>query len=210
MGDPEIFSSDDSPHDDTLPEGVPNTVVAVILAAGAGSRFSGNVHKLLAPLGESTVIGSTLSNVLAAGFSKVFVVTGAVSLPDSVIRDPRLSLIHNGRWSQGQSSSLRAGIDAARSLGFEAVVVGLGDQPFIEPEAWRRVATSKSAIAVASYGGRRGHPVKLDRSVWGDLPQDGDFGARDLIRMRPDKVSQVDCPGSATDIDTQEDLAQWT
>jgi CTP:molybdopterin cytidylyltransferase MocA len=50
----------------------------------------------------------------------------------------------------------------------------------------------------------------LERSVWAELPTDGDFGARDLISTHPDKVSQVDCPGSATDIDTQEDLEQWT
>ena len=186
------------------------SIVAIVLAAGAGSRFSGDVHKLLAPLGGSTVIGSSLSNVLAAGFSKVIVVTGAVSLPDSLIRDSRLLIVHNGRWSQGQASSLRVGIDTAHALGADAVVVGLGDQPFIEPEAWRRVAAAESPIAVASYAGHRGHPVKLDRSVWRDLPAEGDFGARDLIRMRPDKVSQVDCPGSATDIDTQEDLEQWT
>ncbi|MFM8857854.1 MAG: NTP transferase domain-containing protein [Actinomycetota bacterium] len=189
---------------------IANSIVAIVLAAGAGSRFSGDVHKLLAPLGGSTVIGSSLSNVLTAGFSKVIVVTGAASLPDALITDSRLLLVHNGRWSQGQASSLQVGIDAARTLGADAVVVGLGDQPFIEPEAWRRVAAAESPIAIASYAGRRGHPVKLDRSVWKELPAEGDFGARDLILMRPDKVSQVDCPGSATDIDTQEDLEQWT
>jgi len=189
---------------------IPNSIVAIVLAAGAGSRFSGDVHKLLVPLGDSTIIGLSLSHVLDAGFSRVIVVTGAAPLPDGLIRDSRLILVHNGRWSQGQASSLRVGIDAARALGAEAVVVGLGDQPFIDPEAWRRVAATESPIAVASYAGRRGHPVKLERSMWGELPAQGDFGARDLIRLRPDKVSQVDCPGSATDIDTQEDLEQWT
>jgi molybdenum cofactor cytidylyltransferase len=189
---------------------IAHTVAAIVLAGGAGSRFSGDVHKLLAPLRGSTVIGSSLSNVLAAGFSTVIVVTGATSLPDALIRDARLVLVHNGRWSEGQASSLRVGIDAARALGVDAVVVGLGDQPFIEPEAWRRVAAAESPIAVASYAGRRGHPVKLDRSVWEELPTDGDLGARDLIRTHPDGVSQVDCPGSATDIDTQEDLERWT
>jgi len=200
----ESDQSDDSRRDTA------DSIVAIVLAAGAGSRFSGDVHKLLARLGESTVIGSSLSNVLAAGFSKVVVVTGAASLPDALIRDSRLIIVHNGRWSQGQASSLRVGVETAHALGAEAVVVGLGDQPFIEPEAWRRVAAAPSPIAVASYAGRRGHPVKLDKPTWRELPTEGDLGARDLIRMHPAKVSQVDCPGSATDIDTQEDLEQWT
>ena len=202
---------------DRMPESpdtaVPDDVVAVVLAAGAGSRFVGPGHKLLAtidPDSGATVIESALSNVLDAGFTRVVVVTGAASLPDASVRDPRLVIVHNGRWAEGQASSLRTGIEAARSLGASAVVVGLGDQPFIEPEAWRRIAAADSPIAVAAYAGRRGHPVKLGESVWRELPAEGDLGARDLIRMHPERVSQVDCPGSATDIDTQEDLAQWT
>lgn len=201
------------PTPDALPDIVPDDVVAIVLAAGAGSRFVGPSHKLLAaidPATGTTVIESALSNVLQAGFTRVVVVTGAASLPDAAVRDPRLVIVHNGRWADGQASSLRAGIESARSLGASAVVVGLGDQPFIEPEAWRRIALADSPIAVAAYAGRRGHPVRLDESVWKELPVDGDLGARDLIRMHPERVSQVDCPGSATDIDTQEDLAQWT
>jgi molybdenum cofactor cytidylyltransferase len=203
----------DTPLD---PDGIggdplPSNIVAVVLAAGAGSRFAGPQHKLFAPMASGTsVIASALKNVLDAGFTRVIVVTGAVTLPDAVTRDDRLIVVHNGRWSEGQSSSLRTGIDSARHIGCDVVVVGLGDQPFIDPQAWRRVALADSSIAVASYAGRRGHPVKLAHDVWGDLPERGDFGARDLIRMRPEQVSQVDCPGSATDIDTQEDLAQWT
>lgn len=189
---------------------IPDDTVAVILAAGAGSRFGGDLHKLLAPLGTTSVIGSALDHVLAAGFTHVVVVTGAVELPDSVLRDPRLVPVHNARWADGQSTSLRMGIEAARNLGAEVVIVGLGDQPFIDPQAWRLVAGARSPIAFAAYAGRRGHPVRLERSVWSSLPNEGDVGARDLILLSPAKVSQVDCPGSAMDIDTQEDLARWT
>lgn len=201
----------DSSTDDTRE--IPDDIVAIVLAAGAGSRFAGPVHKLLSRIrvnGETTVVGSSLNHASEAGFTRVIVVTGAISLPDALLRDQRFIHVHNGRWSEGQSSSLRVGIEAARRFRARAVVVGLADQPFIDPQAWRNVAFSDAPIAVASYGGRRGHPVKLSQSVWEDLPTEGDFGARDLIRMRPDQVSQVDCPGSATDIDTQEDLAQWT
>jgi CTP:molybdopterin cytidylyltransferase MocA len=102
------------------------------------------------------------------------------------------------------------GIREAQRLNASAVVVGLADQPFVTAEAWRRVAQAHTPIAVAAYFGRNGNPVRLHESIWELLPKSGDSGARDLIRLRPELVSQVDCPGSAADIDTQEDLAQWT
>lgn len=194
-------------------DSIPESTIAILLAAGAGSRFRGPTHKLFAPLPgdeDRTIFEASLSVVLAAGFEKVIVVSGAADIPAPLVRDPQVVLVHNHRWSEGQAHSLTVGIAEAQRLGATAVVVGLADQPFITTEAWRLVANTESPIAVATYGGRRGNPVRLAASTWALLPTTGDTGARDLITLRPELVSQVDCPGSAADIDTEEDLAQWT
>ena len=191
----------------------PPSTLAVLLAAGAGSRFRGPTHKLMAPLPgdeQRTIFEASLSEALDAGFEHVIVVSGAAEIPAPLVRDPRVVLVHNHRWSEGQAHSLTVGIAEAQRLGATAVVVGLADQPFIIAEAWRLVANTDSPIAVATYGGRRGNPVRLAASTWPLLPTTGDTGARDLMTLRPELVSQVDCPGSAADIDTEEDLAQWT
>jgi len=181
--------------------------VLVLLAAGAGSRFAGPHHKLTADLGGRSVAERSVSAALAAGIGPVVVVTGAVELP--VPDRPDLHVVSNPDWAAGQSTSLRAGIVAAERLGADAIVVGLADQPFIEPEAWRRVAAATSPIAVATYGGKRRNPVRLHRDIWPLLPTSGDEGARSLMRVRSDLVEEVPCEGSPADIDTLEDLRTW-
>jgi molybdenum cofactor cytidylyltransferase len=188
---------------------------AVILAAGAGSRYDGNGHKLLATLpangakASATVIERSITHVIEAAIGPVIVITGAA--PDVVPTDrvDQVTVRHNPRWADGQMTSLRAGLDAAAELGCRAVVVGLADQPFVTPAAWRAVAASTAPIAVATYDGERGNPVRLDSTVWALLPTDGDEGARSLMRVRPDLVREVPCTGSPADIDTEEDLRRW-
>lgn len=185
------------------------TTVAVVLAAGAGSRFAGDTHKLLAPFRSTSVIDTVLDAVEGAGFDQVVVVTGAALIPSSLLDRPRFRVVHNPRWSEGQATSLQAGIAAAAEFGAEAVVVGLGDQPLVTSACWRRVAAGRTPICVATYDGQRGNPVRLERSVWPLLPTDGDVGARHVLAHHPELISEVACEGSSADIDTQEDLDQW-
>ncbi len=180
------------------------TVAAVLLAAGAGSRFSGTTHKLLADLDGRPVLCHALDAVLAAGFDEVIVVEGAVEL--SALVPVGVTLVHNPEWAQGQAGSLRLAVAAAAAAGHDAIVVGLGDQPRVTTEAWRRVAGCPSPIAVACYGTKRRNPVRLGREVWPLLPSDGDEGARTVMRARPDLVVEVACEGDPLDVDTVEDL----
>ena len=184
--------------------------VAVVLAAGGGTRFAGPDHKLATEVDGRPLAEHAVATAIASGLTPVIVVGGAIMppLPRDAAPDDVIT-VHNPRWCEGQATSLQAGIAEAERLGADAVVIGLADQPFVTAEAWRRVAASDAPIAIATYGGRRRNPVRLARSVWPELPSAGDEGARVLIRMRPDLVGEVPCPGSPADIDTLEDLRAW-
>jgi CTP:molybdopterin cytidylyltransferase MocA len=134
----------------------------------------------------------------------VLVVTGAADLP----LPPAVRRVRNDAWADGQATSLQAAVRAAE--GYDALVVGLGDQPLVEPEAWRRVAAVDAPLAYATYDGVRGNPVRLGREIWPLLPTEGDEGARRLLQERADLAVPVACPGNPLDIDTQEDLAPWS
>ena len=186
------------------------TVAAVVLAAGAGSRFGGGTHKLLATFRGRALIDWAVGHAWEAGLDETIVVEGAVHLGRLV--PVGATLITNPRWQEGQATSLGAAVEHARDAGHEAVVVGLGDQPLVLPSAWRAVAAADDGppIVVATYEGRRGNPVRLAASCWPLLRFEGDEGARELMRRRPELVGQVACEGSPADVDTVEDLEQWS
>ncbi len=147
-----------------------------------------------------------------AGLDEVVVVLGHAA--DEVARELRLPpgarTVRNPDFPSGQSSSLRAGL-AALSPGVAAAMVLLGDQPRLSPKAIGAVAAAYGAgpgpVIQASYGGRPGHPVLLDRSVWPEvLAVEGDVGARDILARHPEWVRTVEVGGEPpTDVDTWED-----
>ena len=183
-------------------------LVAVLLAAGGGSRFDGPGHKLRTVIDGCELFERSLANVTAAAIGRVIVITGAAEL---CVAPPALER-HNPDWMLGQAGSLQVALAAAVELDAEFVVFGLADQPGIHPSTWRAVAdaAAEHLIVVASYDGRRGpHPVRLHRSLWPLLPATGDDGAKQLVRNHPALVHEVVGEGSAFDIDTLEDAQQW-
>jgi molybdenum cofactor cytidylyltransferase len=183
-------------------------IAGLLLAAGGGTRYEGPTHKLLADVRGRPLVAVALDNAMAAGFDALAVVTGAVDL--AALVPDGCTLLHNPAWRDGQATSLAVGVAWAADSGFDAVVTGLADQPGIHPDSWRAVAAATATpIAVATYGGRRGHPVRLGRQVWDLLPTTGDAGARVIMASSPELVTEVPCAGDPSDVDTVDDLMQW-
>ena len=188
------------------------TVLGVVLAAGAGERFrasGGDGAKQLAVVDGQTLVERSVAAALDGGLDEVVVVAGAVDL--TAVGLP-VAVLQNPRWAEGIATSLQVAVRHAEAAGHQALVVGLADQPGVTGGAWQAVsvASDRPPIAVATYEGRRGNPVRLGRSVWADLPETGDEGARALIRRRPELVQAGPCDGRSDDIDTQEDLDRWS
>lgn len=181
----------------------------MVLAAGASTRFVSGAKQFAIVDGQPLVAICAQAALDAGCFAEVIVVVGSVPL-ESVLPEGVRSM-ENPDWASGQASSLQVGIEAARMAGAGAVVIGLADQPGVTAEDWRRISLAETElpIVVATYSGVRGNPVRLGAEVWDDLPQEGDEGARVLLRRRSDLVAAVACPGDASDVDTVEDLDRW-
>ena len=182
----------------------------MVLAAGGGRRFAGEAHKLLTPWRGRPLVAWALEHAAAAGLERAWVVTGAVDLASHDVVPAGVEVLINSDWERGIATSLQVALAEARAAGIGSVVVGLGDQPLVPTSAWLALAGSAGRpVAVATYGGARGNPVRLDREVWDLLAVTGDEGARLLIARHPELVMAVACQGDPADIDTVEDLAAW-
>jgi molybdenum cofactor cytidylyltransferase len=190
---------------------------AIVLAAGAGSRFGGG--KLLAPWRGGFLIEAALAAAFAAPVRGVAVVWGAdhriaeaaAGFAERAGQAERLRLVHAERHAEGLSASLSAGVAALPEDG-EGVFVFLGDMPRIPPGIALPMAEAlaEGAQAVApAFQGRRGHPVLFASALWPRLAAlSGDQGAGGLLRELGLGLALVPAPddGVLFDVDRREDL----
>jgi CTP:molybdopterin cytidylyltransferase MocA len=186
-------------------------VSAIVLAAGSGSRFGGG--KLLAPFGERPLIAATLSGLRGAPVDEIIVVVGAEGerlRSTSTAYETRI--VENPDWTEGMSTSVRAGLRACASDA-QAAIICLADQPLVGAEAVERLVEAfkrGAKVAVATYGGETRNPVLFAREVWPLLLREmsGDRGARVFLKHHREIVTEVSCDDVANpaDVDTVEDL----
>lgn len=181
----------------------------LLLAAGAGSRFGR--PKALVRVGGQTLAQRGVHVLRRGGCDPVVVAAGAAA-----VAIQGASVVEVPDWEAGMAASLRSGLGALGRPGVDAVVVALADQPGVTGEVVAQLIVSAgvgTAAVVACYGGKPRNPVLLHRSVWDDVIalSGGDTGARAWLRAHPERVTRVECGhlGSAEDIDTPGDLAQF-
>jgi molybdenum cofactor cytidylyltransferase len=187
-------------------------IAAIVLAAGLSRRMGR--PKLLLSLEGRPVIRITVERVLAAGVAPVVVVTGTEhrDLSDALAGLP-VALVNNPWPEAGQSSSIRIGVGALPPEA-EAVLIVLGDQPFVPADVMAGLLdafrTSGKAIVAPRYRNGRGNPVLFSREIFAELREiSGDQGARSVVERDPRRVALVDVDlPMPQDVDTPEDYGR--
>jgi molybdenum cofactor cytidylyltransferase len=188
-------------------------ITAVVLAAGSSTRMGR--PKLLLPLAGKPIVRHVVDAALGAPVDEVVVVlgAGADAVRTTLQTGGRVRFTVNERHSEGQSTSLRAGLAAADPAA-EAAVILLGDQPGVATasiravvEAFRDTGEPGTPEAVqAAYGGRPAHPTLFARAVWDEVVGEGDHGARTWLRKHPGRRLLVEVGGEPPpDVDTPDD-----
>jgi molybdenum cofactor cytidylyltransferase len=183
-------------------------IVSIVLAAGAAARFGG--RKQLAPLRGKPLLEYALAAATATSTSSTLVVLGAdAGAVAAGIDLGTAEIVECHDWQRGPGASLRAGLLAA-GADCAAAVVTLGDEPFLSPAATDRLIAARSpglAALRATYNGRPGHPVLIERSLFPVLT-DSETTARPRDVLRAAGIRDLECGdlGDPGDVDTVEQL----
>ena len=194
---------------------------AVILAAGASTRM-GRPKQLLT-LGSKCLLQHVVDAALKSVLNEVIVVLGHRAAEiEATLRFPEdasVRAIVNSAYSDGQSTSLRLGIQSIDPRSSAAAIL-LGDQPGVGAELIDAVAAhfvandapiARPSFAVSGEPRRPGHPVFLARRSWPQVDGlTGDLGARALIESHPEWLSELYIDTLLPpDLDTPEDYEQF-
>ena len=190
-------------------------IPAAILAAGASSRMGRPKALLPTAVAGETFLTRIIHTLREAAVDDLLVVTGkdSMAIRAAVEREgmaPRL--IENPDPGAGQLSSLLTALRAIDHPGVRAMLVALVDVPLVSADTVRAVldAYRRSGAPVVRpvWGGRHGHPVIFDRSVFDELRSaDPHIGAKAVVRAHETAVVDVEVEdqGAFLDIDTQAD-----
>ena len=191
-------------------------IPGVVLAGGASCRMGGHPKALLpAGLGQETFLRRIVSTLRAGGVDDVVVVTGYHD--DLIVRDvDRMAMpvrvLRNPIPELGQLSSLLVALKAVDHPGVQAMLVTLVDLPLLSAATVRAVLDgyrrSYAPVVRPVRGGRHGHPVIFDRTLFEALRNaDPEHGAKPVVRAHSAESVEVnvDDEGAFADVDTPKD-----
>lgn len=147
--------------------------IAIVLAAGEGTRMASRLPKVLHRIGGETLIGRVLGTVGAAGAERVVVVVS----PDrgDVAGEARRVLPTAELFVQTERRGTAHAVLTARAAvaGGGDLLVVFGDTPLLRPETLRALMNALKDAAIAVLGFRPADPTGYGRL----LVQDGQLVA---------------------------------
>ena len=187
-----------------------NDTWAIVLAAGLSTRMG--TQKLLLPFDGKTIVEKVVENILSSGIMHIKVVLGSDQVEIAkALKSWPVSFIRNENFQKGMPSSVICGVSSL-PLTARAVVIFLGDQPFIPAKVTEKVVaawrSSGKGIVIPLYEGKRGHPSLYDLKYRNELSNlDPAIGLRSIAQKFPEDICEVETfsPEIIRDIDTKDD-----
>ena len=190
------------------------TVHGVVLAAGTSTRY-GSANKLMESLDGRPLVRHAVDTLVESNVDEVTVVVGyeAARVRKAVAAVP-VETVENPRYEEGLGTSVRLGVSAAADRNADAVLLALGDMPWIDDSSIDLLIDAYvrgvGVAMAAAYRGRRGNPVLFDSRFFDALTvahEGGDVGGRELLSREHGALAiETGDFGVVRDVDRTSDL----
>ncbi|MAZ88733.1 MAG: hypothetical protein CL693_13925 [Cellvibrionaceae bacterium] len=187
-------------------------VVAVILAAGKGSRFGGD--KLLATLSNQQVIIQQVIDRVSPVFDDwICVVRDEDTRLQQYLSENKCPWVIAPEAALGMSASVKVG--AAHFPDAKGWLFVLADMPYVAVSSFQKLyaqmmaAEEQPSIVIPRYQARRGNPIGISKHFFAEFRiLDNDVGARPIVQKHPQAHCYVELEdeGVILDVDQKQDI----
>ena len=143
--------------------------LAVVLAAGNGTRMRSSVPKVLHPVAGRSLLAHAIASVTAAGADAIAVVVSPGR--EAIAAEARRMLPEADIFVQAEQLGTAHAVLAARAAierGYDEVIVAFGDTPLVTGETYGRMRAGLSQAAVVALGFQAADPTGYGRFIMRD------------------------------------------
>ena len=188
-------------------------ICGIILAAGESRRMGR--PKMLLPFGNLSIIEKLVQSATRSFIDKTFVVLGSdKEAIGQLIQDYPVETVFNNLYRNGMLSSVQAGLKSVNEE-TTAIMVLLGDQPMIGSSIMNKMIetyrTSDKEIIVATYQGKRGHPLLFGKKYFRQVKElTVENSLKELLLNNPYDIEEMETDSSEIlrDIDTEKEYIE--
>jgi molybdenum cofactor cytidylyltransferase len=187
-------------------------VTAIVLAAGMARRMGG-LKQTLDLGGQPSILHVVRRLIDSTMVEHILVITGHLANQvQAALQSQPVQTIYNKDYEAGEMlSSLQTGLNALPES-TQWIVIAFADQPSVTPATIRHLLqlakSSDAPIILPLYGGKRGHPVVISRTLVPEILALPHHETLKLVvhrHMSETLQVLVDDPTVLDDLDTPED-----
>jgi molybdenum cofactor cytidylyltransferase len=170
-------------------------MVSIILLCAGLSRRMGKANKLLLPFRGSTILETTLNQLIAVKCGELIAVTGHQSDKIKVFLEEKpLKIVENPEYESGMTSSIQAGVSNTNAV-TKGYMICLADMPLIKTKEYQALLDffenclmeDAKAIVQPIYKGTKGNPVLLSSFYKNEISENMESDGCRPIVMRHKK-----------------------
>lgn len=185
----------------------------IILAAGTSSRLGRPKQLVKHPNGN--LLSHTIDTASKIKNANTYVILGAYAREISEVINTEIATYINPNWERGMGNSIAFGVENIRDIGYDAVILTVCDQPYLEAIHFDQLIkmyedNTVADLIISKYTNGNGPPSMFDSQYFDQLCKlDGDNRAKTIVKNNLSNVGFSGFEKGDIDIDTEADLKSF-